>query len=139
MLRKLVLGCRLTQAIYVAAELGIADLLADGPRSAVDRAGVVAAHAPSLYRVMRLLASEGVFAETQDRQFVLIPMADLLRRDAPVSSRPMVLFNASSGLWQSWVRLLHAVRTGKPAFDQASRSRLLWLLQSAPRGLGGLR
>lgn len=116
-LRHLFMSYRLTQAIYVAAELGIADLLTDGPHSAAELAAAAGAHGPSLYRVLRLLASEGVFAETEHGLFNLTPMAELLRRDAAVSARPSVLLNGGQAFWQSWGQLLHAVRTGEPAFD----------------------
>jgi hypothetical protein len=81
--RHLLLGYRVTQALYAAAELGLADLLAGGARSADDLAAAAGAHAPSLARVLRLLASEGVFAQTDDGRFVLTPLAEPLRRDAP--------------------------------------------------------
>jgi hypothetical protein len=118
-LRHLILGFRITRALHVAAKLGIADLLADGARSADDLATACGAHGPSLYRVLRLLASEGVFAQTPDGCFALTPLAEVLRRDAPGSLRPMALFHASPAIWQSWGHLEHAVRTGEPAFDHA--------------------
>ena len=118
-LRRLIFGFRVTQALYAATELGVADLLASGPQSADDLATACGAHAPSLYRVLRLLASEGVFTEMHDGRFALTPMAEALRRDAPGSLRPSVLHNASPALWRSWGHLMHAVRTGVPAFDHA--------------------
>ena len=72
-------GFWLSRAIYVAVELGIADLLEEGPRSVTDLATATATHPPSLYRVMRLLASEGVFLEADDGRFELTPMAKALR------------------------------------------------------------
>jgi len=117
--RHLLLGYRVTQALYVAAELGLADLLAGGARSADDLAAAAGAHAPSLARVLRLLASEGVFAQTADGRFVLTPLAEPLRRDAPASLRPLALLVGGPPLWQSWGQLLHSVRTGAPAFDHA--------------------
>jgi hypothetical protein len=110
-------GYRVSQALYAAAELGIADLLTDGARSADDLAAATGAHAPSLVRVLRLLASEGVFAQTDDERFALTPMAEALRRDAPGPGRAMVLVSAGPTLWRSWGQLLHSVRTGEPAFD----------------------
>jgi ubiquinone/menaquinone biosynthesis C-methylase UbiE len=118
-LRRLLFGFLITQALYTAAELGIADLLTSGPRSADDLASASGAEASSLYRVLRLLASEGVFTETGDGWFALTPMADALRRDVPGSLRPNVLLNGGATMWQSWSHLLHAVRTGEPAFDHA--------------------
>ncbi len=118
-LRHLIFGFRVTQALYVATELGVADLLASGPQSADDLATACGAHAPSLYRVLRLLASEGVFTEIADGRFALTPMAEALRHDAPGSLRASVLFNAGETMWRSWGHLVHAVRTGEPAFDHA--------------------
>jgi hypothetical protein len=117
-LRRLVLGFRLSQAIYVAAEVGIAELLADGPRSAEELAAATGAHAPSLYRVLRFLAGEGIFAEMDDGRFSLTPMGELLRDDAPGSLRPMARQSASDASWRSWGQLLHSVQTGRPAFDR---------------------
>lgn len=116
-LRHLYFGFRVSQALYAAAELGIADLLAGGPRTADDLATASGAHAPSLARVLRLLASEGVFMEMDDGRFALTPMAEALRRDVPGSMRPLVLFSGGETLWWSWGHLTYAVRTGKPAFD----------------------
>src|SRR5207244_10861145 len=103
---------------YAGTGVGSAAPLAGGPRSADDLATATGAHAPSLYRVLRLLASEGVFAETPDGRFALTPLAEALRRDAPGSLRPMVLFGAGETSWRSWGHLLHSVRTGGPALDQ---------------------
>jgi len=118
-LRHLFLGYRVSQAIYVAAELGIADLLAEGPKSAEELASACGAHAPSLRRVLRLLASEGVFAQDGDGRFALTPMAEALRGDAPGPVRALVLFSAGEAPWRAWTGLLHSVRTGEPAFDHA--------------------
>jgi hypothetical protein len=82
-LRHLVFGYRVSQATGVAAELGIADLLASGPRSADELAAATGVHGSARYRVLRLLASEGVFAETEDGRFVLTPMVEALRGDVP--------------------------------------------------------
>jgi hypothetical protein len=116
-LRHLFLGFRISQAIHAMAELSIADLMADGPKSAEMLASEAGAHAPSLRRVLRLLASEGVFTEKSDGQFALTPMAESLRRDTPGSLRTLVRFIGSETSWRSWGNLLHSVRTGKPSFD----------------------
>ena len=116
-LRHLLFGFRVSQALYAASTLGIADLLVDGPRHVDDLASASGAHAPSLYRVLRLLASEGVFSETEERRFALTPMAAMLRRDVPGTLRPMVLYNCGETFWRSWGQLLYAVQTGEPAFD----------------------
>jgi O-methyltransferase domain/Dimerisation domain len=131
-LRHLFFGYRVSQAIYVATELGIADLLASGPHSADDLATATGAHAPSLYRVLRLLASEGVFAEEKDGRFVLTPMAEALQRDVPGTLRPLVLFSASDARWRSFGHLVHSVRTGQPAFDHVHGAGLFEYLRQHP-------
>jgi precorrin-6B methylase 2 len=134
--RRLYLGFRVTQAVYAAAELGIADLLAGGPRSADELAAAAGAHAPSLYRVLRLLASEGVFAETDDGRFALTPMAEPGTSRRSGSARAHVLFTAGPALWRSWGELLHSVRTGEPAFDRAHGVDLFrYLRDHAEEGL----
>jgi Dimerisation domain len=76
---------RASQAIYVAATLGIADLLEDGPRSVDELAQATGTHAPTLYRLLRALASVGVFTEEPDGQFGWTPMTQYLRTNAPRS------------------------------------------------------
>src|SRR5713101_3637533 len=75
----------LVQALHVAATLGIADLLADGPKSVEELAQASSSHAPSLYRLLRLLAGAGVFAEDESGRFMLTPLAATLRTDTPDS------------------------------------------------------
>src|SRR3982075_3640385 len=99
----------ISRAIYVAVELGIADLLADGPRTVPDLAAATNTHAPSLYRVLRLRASEGVFAEADDGRFELTPKAAALRKDAGPAWL-MVLFLGRPASWQSAGSLSHTVR-----------------------------
>src|SRR5512145_2271442 len=86
-LLELAQGSMMTQAIYVAAELGIADVLRDGPLTVDEIAGAVDANPDAVHRLLRLLASHSIFAEQNDGRFKLTPMADALRSDAPVSMR----------------------------------------------------
>src|SRR5215831_3850623 len=81
-----------TQALYVAAKLDIADLLADGPRTAAELAGATGTDERSLYRILRALASAGVFSETESRIFVNTPASETLRSDGPNSTRYFVMF-----------------------------------------------
>ena len=87
LLQQMASGHFLAQALHVAAVLGVADTLRDGPKSTGQIAREVDAHAPSLRRVLRLLASAGVFSEREDGTFDLTPLGDLLRSDAPASQR----------------------------------------------------
>jgi hypothetical protein len=116
-LRRMILGYRLSQALSVAAELGIADLLKDSPRTIADLAQATGAHPPSLYRLLRLLASEGVFVEQEQGQCALTPLAVPLQRDAPTTLCARAIFDGAECNWRAWGQLMHSVMTGKPACD----------------------
>ena len=115
-LMRLVNGYQVSQAIHVAVMLGIADLLADGSRSLDELAVATGAHARSLYRLLRALASVGVFREEADRRFALTPLGDCLRSDAPEPVGPWAAFVGQPYVWETWAQLLHSVRTGENAF-----------------------
>jgi hypothetical protein len=103
--------------VVVAVELGIADLLASGPRSIADLAADTGTDVQSLYRVLRALGAGGVFLEDGNRHFSLTPLADPLRQDAPDSIRPQALWRGREAYRRTWGDLLYSVRTGEPAFD----------------------
>jgi hypothetical protein len=105
--------------ISVVAELGIADLLAKGDRTADELADAVSAHGPSLYRVLRALASVGVFAETEDRRFTLTPLAACLGSNVPNSVREFARFVAIPAASRSWDHLMHSVKTGETGLRKA--------------------
>jgi hypothetical protein len=115
---QIMLGSLATQAVYVAATLGIADLLVDGPKSVDELARSRNADPASLYRVLRALASIGIFAEQDDRVFALTPTAQPLRSDAPNSLRDVVMFWGADWHWEVRGKLLYSVRTGKSAWSQ---------------------
>lgn len=117
LLNRMITGYWTTQAVYVAAKLKIADLLADGPRSAEDLARATGTHAPSLYRLLRALASMGMFAETGSSLFEITPLAALLRRDAPGSQWALAVMSGEEH-YKAWGELLYSVQTGKIAFDK---------------------
>ena len=101
------------RAISVAAELGIADLLREGERSTAELAAAAGAHEPSLYRLLRALASVGVFEETESRRFKLTALAECLRSDVPGSLRAIARWNSLPICWDAWRELSYSVRTGK--------------------------
>ena len=105
------------QMLYTVARLGIADLLARGPQTPEAMAGRVGAHAPYLRRVLRALASVGVFAEDSRWRFRLTPLAQTLRSDRPGSMRDFTLMIVEDWVWQAWGALEHAVVTGDSAFQ----------------------
>src|SRR6266511_1839433 len=91
-LGRLIVGFQVSQAIHVAAVLGIADLLADGPRTSDELAAETEANPGSLYRLLRALASVGVLHEEEGRRFALTPMGEPLRSDVPGSLRGWAAF-----------------------------------------------
>jgi hypothetical protein len=117
-LRRLIVGYRLSQALHVAARLGVADLLKGGPMSVDELARAVGAHPESLYRLLRVLASEGVFAEAEPRRFDLTPRAMLLQSDVPGSLTARAIYDCDEAYWQAWSNLMHSVATGEPAFER---------------------
>jgi SAM-dependent methyltransferase len=116
-LARLISGAQVARMISVAAELGIADLLESGPRTCDDLAAITATHAPSLYRLLRALASVAIFAEDGDGRFGLTPLADLLRASADGSMRGLALFQNDEWYWQVYRDLPYSVRTGLPATE----------------------
>jgi O-methyltransferase/methyltransferase family protein len=115
-LRRLVNGFQATQAIGVAARLGIADLLAAGPRASDELAAATGAHPGALYRLLRALASVGVLHESADRQFALTPIGACLRTDAAEPVAGWAVFVCEPYYRQAWDALEQSVRTGENAF-----------------------
>lgn len=115
---QMIMGFRITQMIYVAAKLGIADLLKDGSRDVESLAQTTGTDAPSLYRLLRALASVGIFAEDEQGSFALTPLAALLQSGVFGSQRARALFFGGSAQWRSWGEMLYSITTGKPAFRE---------------------
>ena len=115
-LARLLVGNQIQQAIYVAAKLGIADQLQDGPRDSAELAEIVGAHPDALRRLLRALASYGVVAADDERRFSLTPLGELLRSGTPRSVRPFALWSGGVS-YQAFGALEHSVRTGGPAFE----------------------
>ena len=116
-MRNLIGGAIRTQAIYVAAKLGIADHLSLGPRSADDLAARVGAHASTLRRVLRFLVANGVFLENNDARFALNRVAEFLQTAHPRSMRPGAI-RAGEGMWNVTSRLLSAVQNGSTPYEE---------------------
>jgi len=116
-LNQMIGGYWVTQAIYVAAELGVADCLTTGARAVEEVAEQTGANAGALYRVLRALSSVGIFQEDGDRRFSLTPLAERLRSDVPGSQRSFAIMNGAE-LYQSWGNLIHTVKKGEEAFRE---------------------
>ncbi|GLF95500.1 methyltransferase [Streptomyces yaizuensis] len=106
------------QTLYVAAHLGLADLLDDDPRGIGDIAKATASDEDALYRFCRALTALGMLAEHPGRSFTLRQAGRALRRDAADGFRDGVLLQ-SGAVFRAWADVLHTVRTGRPAFDHA--------------------
>jgi len=115
-LRRLIYGFRTTQLVAVAAQLGIADALHDGPRTSASMAEAARVDAAALHRVLRALTSLGVLAETSDGRFASTPLSELLTTESPKSMRDVASLYAEPWLWQTYGQLMHSVRTGESAF-----------------------
>lgn len=131
-LMQCITGHWVTAAVYVTAKLGLADQLRDGPKTTEQIATQVGADAPSIYRVMRALASLGIFQEVEPKRFALTETGQLLRADHPQSLRSMALFQGSPAHWKSWGSLLHSAKTGEPAFDHVNGSPFFDYCQANP-------
>ena len=116
-LLQMLTGYWVSKALSVAAELGVADHLEDGPRAVTELAAECGAEPAALYRLLRALASVGVFSEEDGDRFGLTPLAEPLRSDVPGSMRALARMYGSEQ-FQAWAGLEESVRTGKPSFDQ---------------------
>ena len=108
-----------TKAIGVAAELGVADQLADGPRTAVDLAEACDANADALSRVLRYLVGRGVFRRTRDGRFRNNRVSELLREERDGSMRAWARAMSSEWHVAMWTNLDHAVQTGRSGAEAA--------------------
>jgi len=129
---RLIWGTQMARAVYVMAKLGIADLLADAPLSAAQLAQATQVHEPSLYRVLRLLASLGVLTEHDHRSFSLTSWGERLRADVPASMRSWAMLVESAGGLRSWEPIIETVTTGKPGLDIAYGMSLFEYLAAHP-------
>ena len=129
-----IIGHWLSRLIYVAAELRLADLLKGGPRTVGSLAKEAGVQAPALYRILRALASIGVFAETTGQRFKLTPLAATLQT-TPGSLRASALAENKKYAWDAWLQLLHGVKTGENPFLKAHGVPAFEYLQQHPEDL----
>lgn len=132
-LGNLIMGFRTTQLLHVAAKLGIADLLSQGPRHSHDLAQEVGAEPQALYRVLRALASLAIFAEREDGRFELTPLAQLLQSHGPGSLRDLAVLYGEEWVWHTYGALWHTVHTGEPAFDHVHGMGIFGYLAQHPQ------
>ncbi len=118
-LRQITTGYILSRCLHVVADLGVADVLDETPRTATELAALVGAHPSSLKRVLALLATHGVFA-MQGERFCHSPASRLLISDHPHTVRSFIRGFGAPLDWQTYALLDYTVRTGKPALEQVA-------------------
>jgi SAM-dependent methyltransferase len=121
-------GIHISRCVYAVAELGIPDLLADGPRSSGELAAATQAHEPSLYRVLRVLAALSVFEEHEPRTFSLTVVGERLRTGAPLGMRSWATFMEAMGGVRPFAHILETIRTGTPGRQIEFRTDLFEFL-----------
>jgi hypothetical protein len=127
---QLATGYVISTALQLAVQVGVADHLAAGPRTAQQLAAATGTNEDALYRVLRALASVGVFDEVEPRRFALTPAADILRKDAPRSIHDVVAFIADPLHMRVYADAIDSLRTGKPAAEKTLGKPLFeWLAE----------
>ena len=114
----LISGFWIGRCLYVLAKLGLADLIKDTPQTAGELATATGTHGPSLFRVLRALASVGVITQDDRNRFGATALSDTLR-NVPGSMRAFAMTELGEEHYPAWGELLHSVRTGGIAFDKA--------------------
>lgn len=113
-------GALVTQLLVVATEFDVAEIMAGGPVPVSELARRCGAHQRSLHRLLRALASQGVFQEVEPGTFALTPLAETLRADVPGSVRAWIRFWGMPEKLQAINALSYSVRTGRPAFPHVN-------------------
>jgi hypothetical protein len=120
LLTQIATGHLVSSALNVVVRLGVADALARGPRSVAELAADAGVNEDALYRVLRALASVGVFEEHASRRFALTAAGEILRADVRGSMRDMAMWITSPFHFRVYAELMHSVETGQPAAEQVT-------------------
>ena len=119
-LRQMVQGFMPAKSLQVAAELRIADLVSEKPKTADQLSTILGVHSDSLYRLLRALASLGIFKEITDSHFENTLLSEAIRADVPGSVKDFVIHAPFDGFVLAWTKLMDVVRTGKPSFKDVN-------------------
>jgi SAM-dependent methyltransferase len=125
-------GAMAVQAIHVAAKLGLADLVAAGPKTVPELAEATHTHGPSLGRLLRALTSLGIFVEDTEGRYCQTGLSDALRTDHPQSMRPFAMMVGAGFIWRPSGALDVTVRTGQPAFEHVYSAQFFEHLADHP-------
>lgn len=121
-----------TDAVMLAADLNIADHLAERPRTAAELAELTGCHPESLRRILLTTAALGIFAERPDGRFVLTEGAECLRSDAEISLRDLAVFFGNISALNPHDELRETVRTGVDAFRRKYNKKSYEVLADHP-------
>ena len=135
LLGQLLSGKQLTYSLSGVARLGVADHMSAMPLAVDKIAAKVGAHAPSLYRVMRMLASMGVFNEVHGKRFALSPAGELLRSDAPGSMRYIAMMFGDPWTTRAYEHFADCLRTGQDGVSKAYGQHVFDVLAERPEQL----
>ena len=116
---RIVGSAMIARALAIVAELGIADHVTQQPQSAEELAAATGCHQGALYRLLRMLASHGIFSEDNAGRFRITPLAEVLKTDGKDSVRDMVRLGWQDLVWDAYRHLPHTIKTGEPAFTKA--------------------
>lgn len=134
-MRNLAIGYWVSRLVHVAAKLRLADLLKGGSRTVEDLASAADVQPQALYRLLRALASVGIFAETKGRRFKLTPLAATLQTGVPNSMHAWALMVNEHWMWESWKELLQGIKTGEMPFLKAHGVPIFQYLEHHPEDL----
>lgn len=134
-MRNIAIGYWVSRLVYVAAKLRLADLLKGRARTVEDLASAAAVQPAALYRLLRALASVGIFAESKGRRFKLTPLAATLQTGVPNSMHAWALMINEPWMWASWNELLHGAKTGEMPFLKAHQMPIFQYLGTHPEDL----
>ncbi|MDH5640554.1 MAG: acetylserotonin O-methyltransferase [Nitrospira sp.] len=134
-MRNLAIGYWVSRLVYVAAKLKVADLLKGRSRTVEELASAAGVQPAALYRLLRALASVGIFAETKGRRFKLTPLAATLQTGVPNSMHAWALMINEPWMWDSWNELLHGAKTGEMPFLKAHGMPIFQYLGTHPEDL----
>jgi len=126
-------GITIFTALALAAELGVPDLLANGPQSSDEIARATSSHPGSVYRLLRLLSTFGIFSEVEHGRFAQTPLSELLRTGTPGSLRSWVRMIGLPVWWPLWAEAMHSVKTGEPSFKRSLGVEMFDYLAANPR------
>ncbi|BAQ64711.1 methyltransferase [Geminocystis sp. NIES-3709] len=132
-LMQMISGYWISQSIYVVSKLNIADLLRNKPLSCQELANLTNTNPSGLYRLMRSLASVGIFSEIDSQHFTMTPLAEYLCINHPQSMKATAIMLGESPHYQPWGKMLYSVETGKPAFDEVFGMDVFEYFKSHPQ------